>query len=406
MKDKKTSLIIFLSIVVISLFTAFVGKIVAIYFEFKPIYGILIGFFIPAGIRSMLQGERIDFEGALETVGVLTFILIVPTFGLSIIFVPLIAIIIFIISIAIKGVKEIAIILLEFLSSQSKEELKDFSENQSKNIKRVKNSKRIDKDKDIVERFEKKGKDMKIIKSFENCNNTELLLSRLEILRENITKHSNGELIKSVGSTINVDWNWINHFEIRLDNDKNGNIRIEIWVADVKHQWIDLAKVNSMDFVSKQEPKYLIKGLDINVEHYVGAYVKLGDSYGKTLAVTDYKIDYVKSNLNKQYYKEFYNTIGGQWKKDLDKDDFIRNGKLLTEEIQKLPLVNKDKLINYIKNETRKVINLSLGTTVNISIPINELARKDTNFNYEKNIDELAKPLYDFIMEYKNKIES
>ena len=56
---------------------------------------------------------------------------------------------------------------------------------------------------------------MKIIKSFENCNNTELLLSRLEILRENITKHSNGELIKSVGSTINVDWNWINHFEIR-----------------------------------------------------------------------------------------------------------------------------------------------------------------------------------------------
>lgn len=247
---------------------------------------------------------------------------------------------------------------------------------------------------------------MNIVKSFENCNNDELLLNRLDKLRENISKYSKGELTKSIGSTINVNWNWINYFEIRLDNDKKGNIRIEIWVADVKHQWSDLSKVSSFKFVSNQEPTYLIKDLDINAKHYIGAYIKLGDSYGNTLAVADYEVNYVKSNFNKQYYKDFYNTIGGQWKKDLEKDEFIRNGRLLTEEIKKLPLLDKNKIINYVQNETRNVINLSLGTTVNISIPISELAKKDINFDYENNIDELAEPLYNLIMEYKNKIEA
>ena len=247
---------------------------------------------------------------------------------------------------------------------------------------------------------------MKVIKSFENCDNNTELLNRLDALRENISKQSKGELKKAEGSTINVDWNWINYFEIRLDNDKNRNIRIEIWVADVKHQWTDLLKVSSFEFVSNQEQEYFINGLDIKAEHYIGAYIKIGDSYGKTLAVADYEEDYVKCNFNKQYYKDFYTTIGGQWKKEIDNDDFIKNDKLLTEEIQKLPLINKDKIENYVKKETRNVINLSLGTTVNISIPIKELAKKDKNFNYENNVDELAKPLYELIMEYKKKIES
>ena len=248
---------------------------------------------------------------------------------------------------------------------------------------------------------------MRFVKKFSNCVNTVELSERLDVLRENISKCSDGKLIKGAGSAININWNWINYFEVRLDNDKEGNIRIEIWVADVKHQWNDLSKVSSMEFVSKQEPTYFIKGLDINAEHYIGAYIKLGDPYGNTLAVADYKIDYVKANFNKQYYKDFYKTIGGQWKKNIYTDDFTRNGLLLTEEIEMLPLVNKTKkdIIEYLKNETRNVINLSLGTTVNISIPINELAEKDTNFSYENNIDELAKPLYDLIMEYKNKIE-
>ena len=286
------------------------------------------------------------------------------------------------------------ILLIELIDSQAKKD--DSTTYKLKQSKDKKGNK-----------IKKGDKEMNIVKSFEKCDNNEaLLLDRLDKLRENISKYSNGELTKSAESAINVDWNWINYFEIRLDNDKKGNIRIEIWVADVKHQWNDLSKVSSMDFITNQKPTYLIKNLNINAEHYIGAYIKLGDSYGKTLAVMDYELEYVKSNFNKQYYKDFYKIIGGQWKKNLDKDDFIRNGKILTEEIQKLPLVNKDKIINYIKNETRNVINLSLGTTVNISIPINELAKKDINFNYENNIDELAKPLYDLIIEYKNKIES
>ena len=80
----------------------------------------------------------------------------------------------------------------------------------------------------------------------------------------------------------------------------------------------------------------------------------------------------------------------------------------MKEEIRKLPLVDKTKndIIEYINNETRNVINLSLGTTANISIPISTLAEKDKNFSYENNVDELAKPLYDYVMEYKDKIES
>lgn len=248
---------------------------------------------------------------------------------------------------------------------------------------------------------------MKFVKRFGDCKNDVELCDRLDILRENISKCSNGELIKGSGSAINVNWNWINYFEVRLDNNKEGNVRIEIWVADVKHQWNDLSKVSSMEFVSKQEPSYLIKGLDINADHYIGAYIKLGDPYGNTLAVADYDIEYVKSNFNKEYYKNFYKVLGGQWKKDIDTDDFKRNDLLLKEEIRKLPLVDKTKndIIEYVNNETRNVINLSLGTTVNISIPISELAERDINFSYDNNIDELAKPLYNYVMEYKNKIE-
>ena len=244
---------------------------------------------------------------------------------------------------------------------------------------------------------------MRFVKKINDCTNNVELCERLDLLRENISKYSNGELIKGLGNAINVNWNWINYFEIRLDNNKPGNIRIEIWVADVKHQWIDLSKISSMEFINNQKENYLVKELNINADHYIGAYIKLGDSYGNTLAVSDYEKDYVKTKINKEYYKNFYKTIGGQWKKNTDV--FTRNGLELAEEIKKLPLVNREKIIEYIKNETRNVINVSLGTTVNISIPISELAKKDMEFNSENNIDELAKPLYNLIIEYKEKIE-
>ena len=211
---------------------------------------------------------------------------------------------------------------------------------------------------------------MEVIKKFGEGNDYETL-KRLEVLRENIVNNSKGEFVLGGGNAINVVWKWTNYFEIRLNKS---NIRIEIWIADVKHQWNKLTKVSSMNFVSKQEPTSLIEELKIKAEHYVSAYIKLGDSYGNTLKIADFDKEYVKTNFNKEYYKNFYNILVGQWRKDID-------------------------------NETRNVINLSLGTTVNIDIPISDLQKKDTNFNCKLKIDELALPIYNYIIEYKEKIE-
>ena len=222
----------------------------------------------------------------------------------------------------------------------------------------------------------------------------------LEVLRKNIVDNSKEEFELGGGNAINVKWKWTNYFEIRLNENDENNVKIEIWIADVKHQWNELTKVSSMNFVSKQEPTVFIEELKIKAKHYVSAYIKLGDSYGNTLKVANFDKEYVKANFNKEYYKNFYNILGGQWIKDIDTDDYTRNGRLLINEIKQLNLLKdeEEKIIKYIQNETRNVINLSLGTTVNIDIPISELSNKDNNC-------ELALSIYNYIMEYKEKIE-
>lgn len=237
-------------------------------------------------------------------------------------------------------------------------------------------------------------------KKLSECKEKADIINRLDILRKNMVKYSKENFKSSDDKAIYVDWNWINYFEVRLEEN---NIRIEIWVADVKHQWNDLAKVSSMKFVSEQKSTSYIKKLELEAQNYIGAYIKLGDTYGNTLKVSDFDLNYVKSNFNKKYYKDFYNVLGGQWKKDLETSDYTRNGKYLVKEIRNLPLVNNNDIISYITNETRNIINLSLGTTINVTIPIKELAKRDVNFNNDN--DELAEILYQYIMEYKEKIE-
>ena len=74
-------------------------------------------------------------------------------------------------------------------------------------------------------------------------------------------------------------------------------------------------------------------------------------------------------------------------------------------------LVEEDQnaIIEYIKKEiqngTRNILNMSLGTTIKTFIPINKLQEKDSNFDYNKKIDELALPIYNLILNYKNQIE-
>lgn len=238
-------------------------------------------------------------------------------------------------------------------------------------------------------------------KRFGECKDRFEIINRLEALRNNMVNYSNGEFRSSNSNAIYVNWNWINYFEVRLDTENNVNI--EIWVADVKHQWNGLSKVSSMNFVSKQKPEYNIKGLNTNAKHHIGAYIKLGDTYGKTLKVADFELAYVQDKFDKEYYKNFYNTLGGRWEKNVIKDDFTKSSKLLMEEIEKLNLVEYDKklIIDYIKEETRNVVNLSLGTTVNLFIPINDLIIHDDS----KEDDKIAKALYECIMEYKEVIE-
>ena len=88
-----------------------------------------------------------------------------------------------------------------------------------------------------------------------------------------------------------------------------------------------------------------------------------------------------------------------------------KNGLKLVEEIEKMNLVEEDQnaIIEYIKKEiqngTRNILNMSLGTTIKNFIPINKLQEKDSNFDYNKKIDELALPIYNLIINYKNQIE-
>lgn len=219
------------------------------------------------------------------------------------------------------------------------------------------------------------------------------ILAQIEnILRKIIQKEyiSNDEL------KINVDWDWINYFEIRQNKDK---IRIEIWVADVKHQWLKLKKVSNMKFVTEQESLILINNIKSDI--FVGAYIKLGDTFGNTLQVADFDIDYVKNNFSKKFYQNFYNSLGGQWRKNKFKDEFVRNEKSLINEIEKMNLIKgeKEKILKYIQNETnnKEVINLSLGTTVNIDIPINEIIKS------KMPISKLAVSIYNLIINYKMK---
>jgi hypothetical protein len=70
---------------------------------------------------------------------------------------------------------------------------------------------------------------------------------------------------------------------------------------------------------------------------------------------------------------------------------------------------DKNEIIKYVEeeveNQTKAVLNLSLGTTLKIFIPLEKLKEKDVNYNYEQNIDELAIPILNIIKSCKKEIE-
>ena len=241
---------------------------------------------------------------------------------------------------------------------------------------------------------------MSKVKKLSECENHFEKEERIKELRNNIVKYSDGKYENKDTLGITVNWGWINYLELRFDNKKD-ILTLEMWIADVKHQWSKLSSKSSMKFLQNKSKSEEILGF--KAERYMGAYLKLSDTF-KGLKVVDFDNYYVLNNFSEQTYKNFYNTIGGQWKKDASKDDYVKGYRYLTEEVKELLLDNgKEDFISFIKNEKRTVLNLSLGTTIKISMPIQELAKKDVNFN--KDNDELAQAIYDLIMKYKNEIE-
>ena len=116
-----------------------------------------------------------------------------------------------------------------------------------------------------------------------------------------------------------------------------------------------------------------------------------------------------------QYYKEkadyenIFNSLHGRWFRNDDEHDFIRDKRSFIQEISSLKLLNKDyfmERIQYILNNTnRKQISVSLGFYVEVNIPLEKLKEVDSNFSSKNDVDELAKPLYELIMQCKNIIE-
>ena len=122
------------------------------------------------------------------------------------------------------------------------------------------------------------------------------------------------------------------------------------------------------------------------------------------------------SELDKNYYatKEAYENFNedlcGRWYKNNDLNDFVKDGKILTEEIKKINIIDKDNFIendikNKVMNSGMTQLHLSLGFIIEITIPIAELAKKDNNFDTQKDVDELAILIYKLMIEYKEKIE-
>lgn len=241
---------------------------------------------------------------------------------------------------------------------------------------------------------------MNSVKKLTDCEYKDDKEKRIEELRNNIIKCSNGKFKIKDKLGIIVNWGWINYLELRLDKIKD-SVTLEIWIADVKHQWNKLSNKSTMKFLQNKSKNEEI--LDFNAERYLGAYLKLSNTY-KGLKVVNFDDYYVLNEFNEQTYKNFYNTIGGQWKRDDLKDDYVKGNRYLTEEVQKLFLDNgKEDVIRFIKNEKSKILNLSVGTIIKINMPIKELSKKDISF--DKDNDELAQAIYNLIIKYKKEIE-
>ena len=251
------------------------------------------------------------------------------------------------------------------------------------------------------------------VKSLNQCEDDVDIKKRIERLRQNIENLSKNtfELYHNTESDqgFRVDWGYTNRIQFFYDKISR-DLKILIHPCATKDQFYSLISKSNLSFITEfknnQEP--IIQNPNIKLFNNISSILRIGRVRGSQWVCSS-ELD-KNYYLGKKDYEEFNRNLCGRWYRDNNLNDFVKDGKILTEEIKKINIKDKE---NFIENDIRnKVIHsgmtqlhLSLGFIIEITIPITELAREDNNFDTKKDIDELAKLIYELMIEYKNKIE-
>lgn len=243
------------------------------------------------------------------------------------------------------------------------------------------------------------------VTSLKNCDNQEFINNRIDRLLQNMQTVSNDEL-EVDEKWLNVkNWGWTNHIHTAQDSNY---LYLMMWPGDSGQQFYRLMPKTSLKFLI--EPitnlNLKIRNVEIPVESNVRPYIKVSNSFGGWVASGD--LD-KKSYTEKADYERIFYSLHGKWSRNECENDFIKDEKSFINEINSLKLLNNDYFLERIQhilnNTNRKQIAVSLGFYVEFKISMEELKKADGNFSSKNDIDELAKPLYDLIMECKNIIE-
>lgn len=244
------------------------------------------------------------------------------------------------------------------------------------------------------------------VTSLANCDSREFLDNRIDRLLQNI-QNTSGGVLEQEGKRLKVNnWNWTNQVELDIENLEY--LKLKIWAGDSGQQFYKLIPKTSLKFVTESitNLNITVNNVEINTLVNVQPYLKVSNAFAGWITSGDLDMQYYKK---KEDYENIFNRLHGRWFRNDDEHDFIRDKISFIQEINSLKLLNKDYFmdrIQYILNNTnRKQISVSLGFYVEINIPLEKLKKVDSNFSSKNDVDELAKPIYDLIIQCKNIIE-
>jgi len=243
------------------------------------------------------------------------------------------------------------------------------------------------------------------VTSLDKCDSQEFTDNRIEILLQNIQNISNNELEVDKKWVQVKNWGWTKHIDVSAENEF---LYLKMWPGDSGQQFYNLMPKTSLKFVTEpiNSIELKVRNNAIKVESVVNPYLKISDAFAGWMASGDLDKQQYR---NKSDYQNIFNSLHGKWNKNDIDNDFIRDDKSLLKEIESIKLLNKEKImekiLHILNNTNRTQIIISLGFYVEFKIPLEELKKVDINFNSKNDVDELAQPLYELIMQCKNLIE-